>query len=65
MNKIKYEAEINNYYFIMKDEDTIEVWTDYDGEHPESYIYVREGSIKNEKDFHFEVSDWFIKNQSQ
>jgi translation elongation factor EF-Ts len=65
MSKSKYEAEINNYYFIMNDDDTIEVWSDYDGEHPESYIYVRPGSIKNEKDFHFEVSDWFIKNCGQ
>ncbi len=64
MSKGKYEAEINNYYFIMNDDDVIEVWSDYDGEHPETYIYVREGSVKNEKDFHFEVSDWFIKNHS-
>jgi hypothetical protein len=62
MIKGKYEAEINNYYFIMNDDDVIEVWSDYDGEHPESYIYVRAGSIKNEKDFHWEISDWFIKN---
>jgi hypothetical protein len=46
----------------MNDDDVIEVWSDYDGEHPESYIYVRAGSIKNEKDFHWEISDWFIKN---
>ena len=62
MSKGKYEAEINKYYFIMNDDDVIEVWSDYDGEHPESYIYVKAGSIKNEKDFHWEISDWFIKN---
>lgn len=63
MSKIKYESKIKTYHFIMNDENTIEVWSEYDGDHPESYIYVKEGSIKSEKDFHLEISDWFIKNQ--
>ena len=64
MNKKKYEADINNYYFIMEDSNTIEVWTDMDSEYPYSYIYVKEGSIKSEKEFHYEISDFFLKKFS-
>lgn len=63
MSEHMYEADINNYYFIMKDDETIEVWSNYDNEHPDNYIYVKKGSIRNEKDFHFEISDWFIKKK--
>lgn len=61
MSNNKYEADINNYYFIMTDDNTIEVWSDKDSEYPFSYIYVKEGSIKSEKDFHYEISDFFLK----
>ncbi len=64
MNKNKYEADINNYYFFMTEASTIEVWSDRDSEYPFSYIYVKEGSIKSEKDFHYEISDFFLKNCS-
>jgi hypothetical protein len=45
----------------MTDNNTIEVWSDRDSEYPFSYIYVKEGSIKSEKDFHYEISDFFLK----
>ena len=46
----------------MKDDDVIEVWSDFDSAYPESYIYVKPGSINNEKNFHFEISDWWMRN---
>lgn len=62
MSKYKYESTIEGFSFIMKDDDVIEVWSDFDSEYPESYIYVKPGSIKNEKNFHFEISDWWMRN---
>lgn len=60
MNKI-YEGNVGNYSFIMNESDTIEVWGD-DLEKPESYIFVKQGSVKCEKDFHQEISWWFMNN---
>lgn len=60
MNKI-YEGNVGNYSFIMNESDTIEVWGD-DLERPESYIFVKQGSVKCEKDFHQEISWWFMNN---
>ena len=61
--KTKFEGTIDGYSFLMKDDDVIEVWTDFDSDYPESYIYVKEGSIKDEKNFHYEIADWFLKNK--
>ena len=61
MNKKQYEGNIDGYSFLMKDDGVIEVWSDMDSEYPESYIYVKSGTIKSEKDFHFEISDWWMK----
>lgn len=58
----KYEAEIDGHSFLMVDDTTIEVWDSYDSEHPVGYITVKAGSIKSEKDFHYEVMDWSAKN---
>ena len=59
--KIIYEGSIGSYSFQYKEGDIIEVWG-FDNEQPESFIYVKEGSIKSEKDFHAEISYWFFKN---
>jgi hypothetical protein len=60
---MKYTGNINSYTFIMKEEgdDVIEVWSDMDAEFPESYIYLKEGEIKNERQFHLEISDWWMR----
>lgn len=59
MNNKQYEADINNYYFLMTDDNTIEVWNDMSDEHPYSYIYLKDGAVKNEKDFHYEIMSWY------
>jgi len=56
----KYEAEINGYHFVLESPDTIEVWETRDDELPLSYINVK-GEIKSEKDFHYEIMDWYAK----
>lgn len=62
MKKTIYEGEIGSYSFQMIDGGTIEVWTDFDNERPESYIFLKEGAIKSEKEFHQEISFWYMKN---
>lgn len=62
MNKT-YEGNVGNYSFIMNEVDVIEVWSDSDLERPETYILVDKGSIKTEKDFHKEISYWFLDNK--
>ena len=57
-----YEGCVGAYTFKMESSTIIEVWTDLTEEYPESYIHVKEGSIKNEKDFHMEISDYYLKN---
>lgn len=59
--KVKYEAQIGSYSFQMVDDNMIEVWG-YDNDRPETFIYVRDGSIRNEKDFHYEIMSWVSKN---
>lgn len=62
---MKYTGNINSYTFIMKEgDDVIEVWSDMDAEFPESYIYLKEGEIKNERQFHMEISDWWMRNKN-
>jgi hypothetical protein len=57
----KYEGNIGRYSFIMSDDDTIEVWSDDLGK-PDSYIFVKKGSIQNQKDFEKEISFWYMNN---
>ena len=58
-----YEGVIGSHRFLMTSKDTIEVWDDRDkGEHPNSYIFVKDGAIKSEKDFQLEISYWCIDN---
>jgi hypothetical protein len=58
----KHEGVIGGWRFVMLDESTIEVWADGETEFPDSYIYVREGSINDVKNFHMEISDYYLKN---
>jgi hypothetical protein len=59
----KYEGNVGNYSFIMQEDDVIEVWSDMDLEQPETYIFVKLGSIKNQKDFEKEISFWWMQNK--
>lgn len=62
---MKYTGNINSYTFIMKEgDDVIEVWSDMDAEFPESYIYLKEGEIKSERQFHMEIADWWMRNKN-
>jgi len=58
----KYEAAIGGYTFLMNDKDVIEVWCGWDSEHPESFIYLQEGSISDRKSFEMEIMDFILKN---
>jgi hypothetical protein len=62
MEKVKYEGVIGTYSFLMTSPDVIEVWTDYDNENPFSYIFLKEDTVKSEKDFHAEISYWYMSN---
>ena len=57
-----YEGVVGNYSFQMVDNLTIEVWSDTNLEHPDSYIFLKEGDVKTEKDFHYEVMLYASKN---
>ena len=60
--KVLYEGTIGVTSFMMTDDSTIEVWGNNNNDTPESYIYVKPGSIRCEKDFHTEISFWYMKN---
>lgn len=62
--KKEYNGEIDGYIFSMKEENVIEVWDGLNEEFPHSFIYLKDGDIQNERDFHFEISDWWLKNQN-
>lgn len=61
MSDIIYEGVIGANSFQMVSGNMIEVWG-VDNERPESFIYVKDGSIKSEKDFHQEISYWHMEN---
>lgn len=60
--KTIYEATIGAYTFQLVEDNTIEVWSDMDNERPESFIFLKDGSIKNRKDFDYEIMLWATKN---
>jgi hypothetical protein len=60
--KVKYEGTIGSYNFMMVDNSTIEVWSNFDNERPESFIFLKEGSVRDEKDFHYEIMAWVSKH---
>jgi hypothetical protein len=49
----------------MNNPDVIEVWEDADNESPITLIKVKPDQIKNEKDFHLEISHWFMTKPSK
>jgi len=57
----KYEGEVGSYSFIMTESNVIEIWGD-DNDNPESFIYVKDGSVKCQKDFDTEISFWYLEN---
>lgn len=59
---VKYEGVIGGYSFLMKDDEVIEVWNGMDSDYPESFIYLREGSVTDRKSFEIEIMDWMLKN---
>ena len=62
---MRYEATIDTFSFIMNTPDVIEVWEDADNESPISLIKVKPDQIKSEKDFHLEISHWFMTKPSK
>jgi hypothetical protein len=62
--KEKYEGEIGGYSFFMKENNNIEVWENMNSDHPISFIYLRDGDVRDEKDFHYEIMAWVAKNKN-
>jgi hypothetical protein len=60
--KVVYEGVIGGYSFQMVDGNTIEVWSDFDNERPESFIFLKDGVVKSKKDFDMEISYWYLEN---
>ncbi len=60
--KVIYEGAISGYSFLMVDPNTIEIWSDTTAEAPDSYIFLKDGEVKSEKDFHIEISIWHMRN---
>ena len=55
------EATINNYLFKLdKANNIIEVFYGSEADRPHGYIRVDAGI--SEKDFHYEISDWYMNN---
>jgi len=55
------EANINNYTFKHNEKALIiEVYDSENADEPYSFIRVDDNIT--EKDFHYEISDWFLKN---
>jgi hypothetical protein len=55
------EANINNFLFKLdKNNNTIEVYFGSQVERPYGFIRVKPNIT--EKEFHFEISDWFMNN---
>lgn len=59
--KVKYEGKIGSYTFQMTDENTVEIWG-FDDSRPESFIYLKEGSVNSQKEFDTEISYWYMQN---
>ena len=59
-DNVLYEGSVGTYSFQMINENTIEVWADWDNEFPVACIHVKE--IKSKKDFDMEIGYWMIQN---
>jgi hypothetical protein len=62
MNSIIYEATVDGFSFVMREPTMIEVWDNLEDEHPRSFIYLKEGDIKDKKTFDIEISYWIFRN---
>lgn len=60
---MKYEGVIDEYSFVMRTNTHIEVWSDKSDNYPLTFFTINEGDIKSEKDFHTEISYWFMENR--
>lgn len=58
---MKYTAEISGYYFSMENDSLIEIRENLEDELSMACIRVNPGSVKTEKDFHYEIMDWYTK----
>lgn len=56
----KYEAVVGGFTFMMVDDKTIEIWGG--GEFPDSFIYLRDGEIKDRVQFEKEIGYWLMSN---
>jgi hypothetical protein len=57
------EANINNFLFKLDTtNDVIEVYINSEASRPYGFIHVKPNIT--EKEFHYEISDWFIHNSS-
>lgn len=56
-----YEAMVGGFTFLMT-ENVIEVWEDKTAEFAYSFIHLKDGEIKNEKQFQLEIMDWYSRN---
>ena len=63
MNNIVYEATVDGFSFVMRESTEIEVWDNLEDEYPRTFIYVKDGDIKDKKTFDIEISYWIFKNQ--
>lgn len=58
------QAEISGYRFVKVNSSTIEVYSNDDDEFPYAFIKLKVGDLRNAKDFHYEIMDWYAKNIS-
>lgn len=55
------EANINNFLFKLdRSNNTIEVYQGTEVDRP--FAFIRVDTNITEKDFHYEISDWFLNN---
>jgi hypothetical protein len=62
MNSEEYEGFIDGFTFFKRG-DIIEVWLDLSDDSPEELIQLRDGEIKNKKDFDQEIAYWFFNHK--
>lgn len=58
------EAKIKGYRFKLISELVIAVYDteEEDDVLPVSYIHLKTGDVRNMKDFHYEIMDWYNKH---
>jgi len=58
----EYEGFIDGFTFFKRD-NVIEVWLDLSDDSPEELIQLKDGEIKNKKDFDQEIAYWFMNHK--